>query len=204
VSGETGVVKFRCEHVRKELAPFAGFDELNARRRKLLQLRMVGIDANGIGYGNLSVRAGETNQFYITASGTGGRAQLSLGDYAVVTAYDFAGNWLRCEGAATASSESLTHAAVYVSDPQSRAVIHCHEQRLWRELLECGPATSGDVEYGTPEMAYEVQRLFRETNVREAQLFAMAGHADGIVAFGASVDGALSAIMRQLARARSS
>ena len=41
-----------------------------------------------------------------------------------------------------------------------------------------------DVPYGTPEMAREVQRLFRETDVRTRKIFAMAGHTDGIVAFG--------------------
>lgn len=197
MSGETGVVKFRCEHVVADLAPFAGFDELNACRRKLLQLRMIGVDANGIGFGNLSVRAGDTNEFYITASGTGGRAQLSLDGYSKVTGYDFAQNWIRCEGRAVASSESLTHAAVYESDAQIRAVIHCHDRALWEQLLE-SIATSADVEYGTPAMAFEVKRLFAETDVRERQIFAMAGHAAGIVAFGTNVEEAFAALMRSL------
>ena len=200
MSGETGVVKFQCEHVAVELAPFSGFDELNACRRRLLQLRMIGVDACGIGYGNLSVRAGDASQFYITGSGTGRRPQLTLADYAHVTAYDFARNWLRCEGRTIASSESLTHAAVYESDPQVRAVIHCHARELWTRLLDRAPATSADVEYGTPEMAFEVQRLFRETRVRDEQVFAMAGHPDGIVAFSATADNAFAVLMRANAR----
>ena len=198
MSDETGVVKFRCEHVVADLAPFAGFDELNACRCKLLQLRMIGVDANGIGFGNLSVRAGDTNEFYITASGSGGRAQLSLDGYAKVTGYEFAQNWIRCEGRAVASSESLTHAAIYESDPQIRAVIHCHDAGLWKQLLEHAPATSATVEYGTPAMALEVKRLFDHTPVREQQAFAMAGHADGIVAFGTNVEEAFAALMRSL------
>ena len=193
---ETGVVKFQCEHVIAELAAFPELDELNACRRKLQQLRMIGVDANGIGFGNLSVRAGETNQFYITGSGTGGQSQLTLGDYAKVTAYDFERNWLRCEGRAIASSESLTHAAVYESDRQIRAVIHCHDRSLWTRLLERVPASSADIDYGTPEMALAVKRLLSETRVKEAQVFAMAGHAGGVVAFGVSVGDAFAALMR--------
>ena len=193
---ETGVVKFQCEHVVAELAAFAELDELNACRRKLQQLRMIGVDASGIGFGNLSVRAGETNQFYITGSGTGGQPQLTLADFAHVTACDFVRNWLRCEGRAIASSESLTHAAVYESDPQIRAVIHCHERSLWNRLLERVPATSADIEYGTPEMALAVKRLFTDTAVKAEQVFAMGGHADGIMAFGASVGDAFAALMR--------
>ena len=59
-------IKFTCESHRcgTEIAPFDGFAELNAYRRKLLQLRLIGVDANGIGFGNLSVRDGATNNYW--------------------------------------------------------------------------------------------------------------------------------------------
>ena len=194
---ETGVVKFACEHIATELALFPGFGQLNACRRKLLQLRMIGVDANGIGFGNLSVRSAGSSEFYITGSGTGGRAQLSLADYTKVTTYELERNWLRCEGSTVASSESLTHAAVYASELQACAVIHCHSSAVWTRLLSRGLTTAADVEYGTPEMAFEVQRLFRDTDVRQKQIFAMAGHADGVIAFGQDVDDAFGALMRE-------
>ena len=193
---ETGVVKFHCEHIAADIQPFAGFDELNACRRKLLQLRMIGVDANGIGFGNLSVRAGDPPRFFVTGSGSGKKAQLSLDDYAEVTAYDFVRNSLRCTGRVVASSESFTHAAVYASDPQARAVIHCHSRQLWAHLLERAPSTSSDVAYGTPEMALEVRRLFGVASLRQQKIFAMAGHDDGIVAFGRNVADAFAALMR--------
>lgn len=191
---ETGVVKFRCEHVTCDLEPFPEFDELNACRRKLMLLGMVGVDANGIGYGNLSVRAGATNDFYITGSGTGGRPQLSLDDYARVTAYHCGANWLRCHGRQIASSESLTHATVYEADPSVRAVIHCHHAGLWAALLNAVPTTSPHVEYGTPEMASEVARLFTSDDVKATRVFVMGGHKDGIVAFGACLSEAFDAL----------
>jgi L-ribulose-5-phosphate 4-epimerase len=145
-------IKFTCEKATAEIAPFGGFAELNAYRRKLLQLRLIGVDANGIGFGNLSIRDGATNNFYITGSATGGKAELTLADCARVVAYDFKKNWLRYEGSAIPSSESLTHAAVYESDAQAGSVIHFHDSKLWAALLNHAPTSSKAVEYGTPEI----------------------------------------------------
>ena len=201
---ETGVVKFRCEHVAAEIAAFPDFDAINVCRRKLLQLGMIGVDAHGIGYGNVSVRAGDAHEFYITGSGTGGCTELSLKQFAKVTAYDFQRNCLRCTGGTIASSESLTHAAVYESEPRACAVIHCHDGPIWAHLLQRGLATLPQVEYGTPEMAFEVQRLFREATEPKQQIFAMAGHVDGVVAFGHDVEEAFQMLTREHAHARSS
>ena len=177
---ETGAVKFHYESSGVELAPFPGFEELNAARQELRRLGLLGVDENGIGFGNVSLRDGTT--FYITGAGTGVLPSLGQQDYAKVIAWDFERNWLRCEGRAIASAESLTHAAVYAMCPDARVVVHGHDRHLWRSLREGGAATDPDVPYGTSEMAREVQRLFRETDLRG--IFAMAGHADGIVAFG--------------------
>jgi len=46
-----------------EIGSFAGFAELNEYRRKLLELGMIGVDANGIGFGNLSIRDDATSRF---------------------------------------------------------------------------------------------------------------------------------------------
>ncbi len=162
-----------------------------------MQLRVVGIDENGIGFGNISVRQG-TQRFYISGSGTGGLADLRLRDCAYVTAYDFAQNWVRSEGVAIASSESLTHAALYEADEAIGAVIHGHNSDLWRQLRGVAPTTSSKVEYGTPAMAKEVRRLFRETDARTRRLFVMGGHADGFVTFGRDLRDALSVLMHEL------
>jgi Class II Aldolase and Adducin N-terminal domain len=191
---ETGVVKFHFESSRVELTPFFGFEALNAARQELRRMGLLGVDESGIGFGNVSLCDGATDGFYITGSGTGGLPSLGLQDYAKVMAWDFERNWLRCEGRAIASAESLTHAAVYAMAAEVRAVVHGHDEVLWRNLLERGISTGADVPYGTPEMAREVQRLFRETDVREKKIFAMAGHADGIVAFGHDFREALAAL----------
>jgi L-ribulose-5-phosphate 4-epimerase len=181
---ETGSIKFTCDRVAVERPRFAGFDELNKYRRKLLRIGIIGTDRNGVGFGNLSVRDDTTSRFYITGSGTGKLPELTPADCARVVAYDFARNWLQCEGVTVASSESLTHAAVYESDSTTCAVIHCHEMKLWKALLHKVPTTPEKVEYGTPEMAYAVRGLFDNTDVLKKKIFVMAGHEGGVVAFG--------------------
>jgi L-ribulose-5-phosphate 4-epimerase len=189
-------VKFTYQHARADTAPFDALAELNACRRKLLKQRLMGVDSNGVGFGNLSVRDGSTTNFYITGSATGGLPELTLTDCARVVAYDFARNWLRYEGAAIPSSESLTHAAIYESDPTIFAVIHCHDSDLWATLLDRAPATSQSVAYGTPEMAYEIMRLFKMSDVRSRKILAMAGHEGGIVTFGKNLEDAFDVLMR--------
>jgi L-ribulose-5-phosphate 4-epimerase len=181
---ETGTIKFRCESTDRELAHFPGFEELNAARQELRRLGLLGTDESGLGFGNLSLRHAASGCFHITGSGTGVLPVLTLRDYAKVTAWDFKRNWLRCAGRVIASAESLTHAAVYSADAKAHVVVHGHNSDLWRSLLERGPATVSSVTYGTPEMAREVQRLFRETDLRTRKIFAMAGHRDGIIVFG--------------------
>ena len=195
---ETGSIKFTCDRVVVELSRFAGFDELNEYRRKLLRLGTIGIDRNGVGFGNLSVRNGATSRFYITGSGTGKLLELTPADCARVVAYHFARNWLQCEGLTVASSESLTHAAIYESDPITGAVIHCHDMKLWTALLHKVPTTPEKVEYGTPEMAYAVRGLFESTDVLKKKIFVMAGHEGGVVAFGRDLRSAFAQLTKKV------
>jgi L-ribulose-5-phosphate 4-epimerase len=188
-------IKFTRACAAAEIISFDGLAELNACRRKLLRLRLIGVDANGIGFGNLSIRDG-TN-FYVTGSTTGGIPELSLANCARVVKYDFKKNWLRYEGAANPSSESLTHAAVYESDVKAGAVIHCHDSKLWAALLNQVPSSSQAVEYGTADMAREVTRLFEVTDVQSRKIFVMAGHEGGIVTFGKDLEEALAVLMRE-------
>ena len=190
-------IKFTCEQAATEIAPFDRLAELNVYRRELLQLRLIGVDANGIGFGNLSIRHGATKNFYITGSATGGKPELTLTDCARVIAYDFEKNWLRYEGSAIPSSESLTHAAIYASDAKTGSVIHCHDSKLWAALLNQAPTSSKAVDYGTPEMASEVTRLFKASDVQSRKILVMAGHDGGILAFGKDLDEAFVVLMRE-------
>jgi L-ribulose-5-phosphate 4-epimerase len=165
-------VKFTYDRAGAEIARFDALAELNACRRKLLEQRLMGVDSNGVGFGNLSVRDGVSGNFYVSGSATGGLPELTPTDCVRVVVYDFARNWLCYEGAAIPSSESLTHAAIYESDSSISAVIHCHDSVLWATFLDRAPTTSKSVAYGTPEMAYEIMRLFKGSDLRSRKVFA--------------------------------
>lgn len=190
-------IKFSCERVTEEIPSFRGLAELNAYRRKLLDLRLVGVDPNGIGFGNLSVRDSATNNFYITGSATGGIHELTLADCAKVVACDFEKNRVRYEGSAIPSSESLTHAAIYESDAEIEAVIHCHDAKLWTAVLNQAPTTSKAAGYGTPQLAYGIMQLFTHTDVQNRKIIVMAGHEGGLVTFGKDLEEAFAVLMRE-------
>jgi L-ribulose-5-phosphate 4-epimerase len=190
-------VKFTCECAAAEITSFGRLAELNAYRGKLLDLGLIGVDSNGVGFGNLSVRDDTTDNFYITGSATGGMPKLTLGECAKVVAYDFDKNWVRYEGSVTPSSESLTHAAIYKSDAKAGAILHCHDSKLWAACLNQAPTTPKAAEYGTPELAYEIMRLFKRTDVQSRKIFVMAGHEGGIVTFGKNLEEAFCVLIRE-------
>jgi L-ribulose-5-phosphate 4-epimerase len=190
-------IKFSCERVATEIPSFGALTELNAYRWKLLDLRLIGLDPNGIGFGNLSVRNGGTDNFYITGSATGGIHELTHENCAKVVARDFGRNRIQYEGPAIPSSESLTHAAIYESDATAGAVIHCHDSKLWAALLNQAPTTSKAAEYGTPELAHEIMHLFKFTDVQRRKIVVMAGHEGGIVTFGKDLEEAFAVLVRE-------
>ena len=97
-----------------------------------------------------------------------------------------------------ASSESLTHAAIYECNSEYRAVLHVHALMPWKNLLNHIPTTSGETEYGTIGMANEIARLMRETALHEFRAIAMAGHPGGLIAFGRNLGEAFDALMKIL------
>jgi len=195
---ETGYVKYRCDHVVAEATRFPGFESLNEVRSALHEQGLIGMYRNGIGFGNVSIRALGSKGFHISGTMTGESPVLDPTHYTKVAAVEFDQNWLRCEGPIQASSESMTHASIYHQDTETCAALHVHHLELWKRLLHRIPTTRQEVEYGTPEMAAEVARLFRETNVRQQRIFAMAGHEEGIFAFGASPEQAYRVLMDTL------
>ncbi len=212
-SEREGVVKYDARHTEAalsaELAPLAA--ALAAWRHPLRALGWLGREEGrygGYGFGNLSARvAGELADrlgldadahrgaapFLVTGSQTGGEERLGLGGFALVERHDTAANRLWSRGEVAASSESLTHAALYAASPRVGAVLHVHAPELWRRRRVLGLETTGaDVAYGTPEMAAEVAAAAGRAGSRGATdgkpagtgILAMAGHEDGILAWG--------------------
>src|SRR5262249_48772079 len=128
---------------------------------------------------------------------------LTPAQFAIVESYDIANNLVRVKGPVRASSESMTHGAVYDQGPLIRWIFHAHSPEIWRRRDPLGlPSTHPAVPYGTPEMAQEVVRLFADTSLRTTRIFAMAGHEDGVIAFGSSAGEAAQLMVETLARAR--
>jgi len=96
---------------------------------------------------------------------------------------------------AKASAESMTHAAVYECDREINAAIHIHDKKLWDQLIDSVPTTSPEIEYGTPQMALEIFRLFKETDVKTGKILVMAGHEEGIISFGKTLREAMKVIL---------
>lgn len=188
-----GVVKFRCDWTEAEPSRSPLLPALIASRDLLHRRGWIGADAAGIGYGNISVRLA-ADSFLISATQTGAVATTGPGHYVEVVGYEIAVNTLACRGPARASSESLTHAAIYRALPAAGAVVHVHHRAAWERSLGRIPTTRREVPYGTPEMADEVARLAGSEGAGGSQVLAMAGHEEGLIAWGRDLAAAVEAL----------
>ena len=196
VQPDDGYIKFACHLIPEKIEiPSSLFDPLNFRREEMWQRSFIGAYPDGIGFGNISIRVPQSDKFYISGSATGGLPELAQIHYPLVEKCDLTQNELWCKGLVKASSESLSHAAIYSCDTAIGSVIHIHNRKLWDKYLDVLPTTAREVEYGTPEMAYEIIRLMGLPETQNRKVFVMGGHAEGIVAFGKTVEEAARLIL---------
>ena len=210
---DEGVIKFSSVHRSRALGDGEAqvAVHLGAWRSIFTMTALVGQDSQrygGAGFGNLSGRlnppslARGLRRFLITGTQTGDESVLSLAHFCVVNSYQLRANQVHSYGPVLPSSEALTHAAIYDLSPAIRFVFHVHSPTIWRHAKALRiPRSSDCVAYGTTDMAYEVQRLYRTTSLSERRVLAMGGHEDGIVAFGHSAQEAGSAVITALAAA---
>jgi ribulose-5-phosphate 4-epimerase/fuculose-1-phosphate aldolase len=211
---DEGVIKFEAEHRRESIEPRI-YGELCCRliawREIMAKTQLVGQDParyGGAGYGNVSGRVGPPSSsrgqraMLISGTQTGGRHAIGLDDFCVVSRYDYQSNRVESRGVIEPSSETMTHGAIYDLAPSIRYVLHGHAPIIWRAASQLRlPTTHRDVAYGTPAMALEVQRLYRESHLQECRILAMGGHEDGVVVFGHTVEAAGQTMITWLARA---
>ncbi len=207
---EEGVIKFDLRFTPSSLDAQVLPDGLRRWRDRLWQEGLIGQQAgryDGYAYGNVSCRlppfdvAPGQRSFLISGSQTGNLPQLDARHYAVVSTCDIRQNRVTAYGPLEPSSEALTHAMLYDQDDGIRVVFHVHSPAIWQAVDSTGlPVTAADIAYGTPEMAQEVARLFRETRVGQQQIFAMGGHEDGVIAFGSTAQQAGGILLDCLSR----
>ena len=162
------------------------------RIKRILQSKgMIGGFDNGINFGNVSKRI-SGNSFLISGTQTGCIDNIGLSHFALVSECNINRNYIKCYGSVRASSESMTHFAVYDTASQAGAIIHVHSENLWTKLIDKVPTTNRTAEFGTPEIALEIQRLIVENSLGESGIIIMGGHPDGIITFGKDIDQAYS------------
>jgi len=192
---DEGYIKFDCTWIEQELPDKQIANKLNVWRQKLYNQELIGVYADGIGYGNISCRLPD-DTFLISGTATGNIKQLTDVHYTRVTSFNIVNNSLTCKGPIKASSESLTHAIIYKTLPEVNAVVHIHHHDLWRKLLNKVATTSPKVAYGTPEMALEISRLLKSANAIDKKILVMAGHEDGLIAYGENLGEAANNLLR--------
>jgi len=178
-----GIIKFKANWENTESISDSEYDYINPWREICFGKSYIGVGEDGIGYGNISFRIGETNEFIISGSATGHITNLESIHYSRVTNFDINKNKIHCEGRTVASSESMSHAALYSSNNNVRCIIHIHNNLFWKKYINKLPTTNYDAEYGTVAMANDICNLAKELD--EGAII-MGGHQDGIMVFGGS------------------
>jgi L-ribulose-5-phosphate 4-epimerase len=202
---QEGVIKFELDHIdaplpaelMELLGPLLGW------RRVMFDLGMVGQHAvryGGLGYGNVSVRVDATGSFLVSGSQTSGLKEPTAKDFACVESFDHEAARIVSHGKVRPSSESMTHAVLYKTNPDIRCVLHAHDPVIWDNANGLGlSSTPEEVEYGTSEMVSAVQAIARRLG--GVGVFSMGGHRDGIIAFGRNEDEAGKRLVAVRARA---
>lgn len=182
-----GVIKFENIHVLKNVIKPTQIKTLSEYRNKLRDLKLIGGGTkryHGLGFGNVSRRL-MNNQFIITGSQTGALEKLIAKDYSLVTKFSIDQNKLWSQGLTDASSESMTHAALYQISSKIKSIFHVHFPDLWEKKDQLPiPQTPTNVAYGTPAMARAIQKAYLKAHKPMKGVIIMAGHEDGVIAFG--------------------
>ena len=196
---DEGYIKFHSDWRRTPPLGAAEATELIRWREPLYAAGLIGVlTDSGIGYGNTSLRIGDTDRFLISGTQTGHLETLDDRHFAIVENYDIDTNRVTAHGPVEPSSESMTHAAIYALDSSIRAVVHVHHQDLWIRSKGVLPTTSAGVAYGTPDMARAFRRLYEESGFATTGVAVMAGHEDGLVTIGENAQEATERILELL------
>jgi len=195
-----GVIKYQLEYTESSPVAAERIREVNAWRRILFLLGLIGQDPGrygGYGFGNVSCRwTPGANAFLISGTQTAHLPELSAEHYVLVTSCNPEKNHIVAEGRVKPSSEALTHGAIYHADPTINFVFHVHSPAIWQKASQLAiPVTSPKARYGTPDMAREIEGLLTISETRNKHIIAMGGHEEGIVTFGATAEEAGQAII---------
>jgi ribulose-5-phosphate 4-epimerase/fuculose-1-phosphate aldolase len=200
---DDGVIKYDTSaFIESPPLPLEEVSELEYWRKRLFQIKLIGeYLPERIGYGNLSVRKNYSNfeqtlnsQFVITGTQTGGVQDLNGSHYTRVLNFDFKTWSVKAMGPIKASSEALTHAAIYEANKENiNAVFHIHSKEIWNGMIkENYLSTAQNIPYGTEEMATAVINCVDQNT---SGIIVMKGHEDGVISFAPDMKTAYNLIM---------
>jgi len=185
---DEGYIKYRINHLNGLEPLYFWTSKLSRVRTELFDLGLIGMNEEGIGYGNISCRLASSNGFIISGAATGGIRELAPTDFSEVLSFDTQTNRVSCMGKIRSSSESMSHGSIYHADKKIKCVIHVHHEGMWR-YMQANPymSTSDAAAFGTPELADEISALVRG-HARPKGLFVLKGHQDGVIAYAAELE----------------
>lgn len=200
---DDGVIKYdRSQFQLSDPLKTDEFRDLEKWRKTLYNIKLIGeYLPDKIGYGNISQKMDyqvfektTQPQFLITGTQTGGLSDLTGKHYTRVLNFDFNKWSVKVLGPVEASSEALTHAAIYKSNSNINCVFHIHNKDIWSGMIrENYPFTPAEVPYGTSEMADSVIACVGQN---QEGLIVMKGHEDGVISYAHSMEKAGELILR--------
>ena len=188
---DEGYIKFSLSMSDGDIPQNKNWQNLNQVRNKLHSFNLIGEYPNGIGFGNVSIRH-QNKEFIITGSATGGRQNLSTRDYCLVRSFNLERNQVEGVGRTKASSESMTHGAIYSANHEIRSVIHFHHKKIFASMLNDGaPKTEKSIQYGTPQMGLAMKEIVQKSSLSNGFLVTE-GHDEGVFVYATTIEDALT------------
>ncbi|MGZ3790449.1 MAG: class II aldolase/adducin family protein, partial [Bacteriovorax sp.] len=192
---DDGVIKYdRSNFTQCGPIDLVEYSALELWRKKLYALNLIGeYPIEQVGFGNISeiknysqIHQASVPQFIITGTQTGKYADLDGRFYTRVLDYDIDHLKIKMMGPVEASSEALTHAAIYTHNKNIKAIFHIHSKEIWNGMIiDRADHTCKSIPYGTVEMARATERC---VGTKDFGAFCMHGHEDGVIAFGRNLD----------------
>lgn len=188
---DDGVIKYdRSNFTLSGPIDFVDYSQLEYWRKTLFQIKLIGeYPVEKIGYGNISevkdyshLYKSTVPQFIITGTQTGNLSNLDGHMYTRVLDYEIDLLKIKVIGPIEASSEALTHAAIYEINSKIKSIFHIHSNKIWNGMIKDHfDFTASNIPYGTVEMARATQRCIGN---KDAGVFCMKGHNEGVIAYG--------------------
>ncbi len=169
--------KFRTSFQTKELPEDTRTAEIMEWGTKLHGMGLLPAESGGHA-GNMSFR---NNKGFVITAGGANKGRLTPRNFVQVLSCNIDTGKVEAEGELEPSSETFIHYLIYRERPDINAIIHVHDSAVTENHEKLGVKTTRKKEpYGTPELAYEVQKA-----IGHERCIVVKGH--GVISMGKSL-----------------